>query len=464
MTETLTEQPTAEALQSRITDTKQFPETVVETPTTGLHDTGRGAAQSIYISRMATVDQGREDWLHTIHSLVPAPTGNGWLDRVTPHRPGASFDRYYGAVVNPEPVNGHYYRSLGEDQYLVRYNDDAHILDRNLSTLPWSLIRGAGTTPWVVPSDGLMGMALHPYVEVEFDEAAPAEEETAVRTAETEEPAAEVATIGNTDRDPTRGMALAEEDGTVLLDPEMVKGGTYLLWADNGNATFDHEYGDTYLLEFVGDDPLNSAHFIPYGYYDWNRGRDELRWTHDYYSLWSANGMHWAKAALVKPEAAEDAGAVVEHDELRDTEREEFEAFNTRANEIARTAGWCNEYDRIVTSVGMRGRYKRYSFDLSVTFTFEDYNPSSATDTQVRERHDLDTSLSLTNIAYTGTIDVTVTVENQPDRESAEGWIDSSVIESALNSATTGLSNFDITDWEVTDWENLDGDDDEDDD
>lgn len=453
MTETLTEQPTAAALQSRLAQDLTFPEHVVRTRPGSFRE---GSMHNIYV--VESPEEGPQENVGTIMSLEPAPSGNGWLNR---NIGNGMFHRYYGALVSPTPVNGHYYRSLGTDQFLVRYNDDAHMSDRGQAGMPWTLLRGRGTATWPVPNDGLGGdLTAWPYVEVVFDESAaviPAAEETAVRTAETEDA---TATIGNDETGPTRGMARVEADGTVLLDPEMVKGEMYLLWpADN---EYQSEWGTTFLVAFVGDDPTRSLDFIPYGYYDWNRGRGQLRWTNDYYTLYSTEGMHWAKAALVKPEAAEDDAAVTVHEELLETEEAAFKEFNRKANAIARNAGWCEEYDRIVTSVGMKGRYKRFSFDLSVDITFTDNSPSSDTDRRVREQHGLDVSLSLNEITYTGSIDVTVTVETQPDRESAENWIDADVIEREISSATSGVS-FEITDWTVTDWDSLDGDDDDED-
>lgn len=459
MTETLTEQPTIEALRSRITATKLFPETIVNLQP---HTRTEGVIIPVLVTATRTPDAGPEEHVHTIQALEPAPSGNGWL-----HRRGVGdFLRYEVAEVNPEPVNGHHYRSLGSDQYLVRYNDDDHIGDRHVAACPWSLIRGAGTTPWVVPADGLHGMTLHPYVEVEYDEAAPAvpeAEETAVRTAETEEPAEEEpATIGNEESGPTRGMGFVEENGTVLLDPDMVPGEMYLLWADE---RYDPAYSDTYLVTYLGGDATAPASFLAYGYFDWSRGRDMVRWTSDYYSAYTTNRMHWAKAALVKPEPDDAAseGAVTTMTTTLEEEREAFTEFNERANRIAKDAGWCSEYDRIVTSVGMKGRFKRYSFDVSVTFTFDDDNPSSATDVRVRELHGLDNSLSLTSIEYSATMDVTVIVEDQPSREDAENWIDSSVLEDRISETTTGLRNIDVSDYSIDDWENLDGDDEDDD-
>jgi len=463
MTATITEQPTTEAIEARIRHL-DFPETAVNTPSTGLHDRGEQDAKLIYVTGISDIDPGREEWVGTIRRLVPAPSGNGWLDRETPGRPGASFDRYNGAVVCPEPVNGHYYRSIGDDRFLVRFNDDEHRTDRGREEYPWTLLRGRDESVWPVPNDGLLGMTLWPYVEVEFTEAAA--EETAVRTAETEEAAAEepeVATVGNTDQDPTFGKALAEEDGTVLLDPEMVTGGAYLVW---DGLNFEHDYSNVYLVRFVGDDVTDSSHFVTYGYFDWNSRASEPRWSSDYYAAVSTVGNHWAKAAYGKPEATENTSDVTALEALADEELTRFREFNRLSNQIAKTAGWCGEYDRIVSGVGMRGRYKSYDVNVSATFTFENRNVSGAVDSAVAENHGLDSSLSISTIEYSATMDVTVRVDNATDADDAEEKVGTSDVEAAIEAMALGLSNIDVSDYEIESTDRVDGgdDDDEDDD
>jgi hypothetical protein len=459
MTETITEQPPVDLIVERC-NLLTFPEPAVATPSTGISDGGDNAARAIYIFDNP---DGRAEYVGTVKPLVPAPSGNGWLDRVTP-RAGESFDRYYGAQVNPEPENGKHYRTIGGGiSILVRYNDDEHSADRNMDSRAFSLIRSEGENAWTLPGDGVNSLSGWPYIEVSFDSADAADDEqpgtaetddqvTAVRTAvedaeaeaEAEVPA--VATIEDGPEAPTRGMALKEEDGTVLLDPELVQGQAYLFWQNEG---WEHRYSDTWLRVYLGKREDNDAErWLELGSADWDRYASAVRWANNYADTGIATSgrYHWAKASYGRPEADETVTATTWTTAL-DAERTAFEEFNERTNDIAEDAGWCEEYDRIVTSVGMTGRNMKWDVEVEVEFTFSNTDPSSRVDEFLASHHDL-SGLTISNADYKATATITITVEGK-DSDAAEDNVDSSELENYLRGQMDYASYISIDDWTI---------------
>jgi len=453
MTATLTEQPTLDALESRCT-LLTFPEAAIHTDSPD-----EGTTEFlVYVTGTAAPSAGDEDKIGTIMRLRPAH-GPTWLDR----HEDSTYHRYVGAMVNPEPVNGHHYRTIGGGaSILLRYNDDDHVGDRNNRRYPWSLLRAEGETVWPVPDDGVPTLSAFPYIEVRFEAGDAADDEqpdtadseavTAVRTAVEEAEAAGPATIEDGKRTPTRGMAMKEEDGTVLLDPPLVQGMTYLFWRPEG---FDEEYSDSYIQMFTGTDPLDAGAFRSIGQVDWHRSADAVRFMAGHHStgITADSRHHWVKVDFTRPAPREEGtstSTALTYITTMDEEEQQFSEFNEKVNDIAEDAGWCEEYDRIVKSVGMVSREHAWEVEVSVDFTFEDRNPTGSFDEEAREYHDLET-LTINNASYRASATVTVRVDSAKDSDSAEEQVDSSMIESALRAQMEHASNIDVDDWTVQD-------------
>lgn len=426
-----------------------FPETAVNTASTDApyRNVPDNTGVAIYVTEVLTDRENAagiatgtivEAW----PSSAPAFRGT-WVHFVGGRRGGTSqWTRSRGAVINPEPVNGRYYRTVAGVNLLVRYNDDAHTGDRHRPTMPWSLIRGEGEQVWVIPNDGLLSLADYAYIEVE----APANVDavtatdadvTAVRTALVVE---DITVNG-----PTRGMAQAEDDGTVLLSPDPVVGDMYLLW---DTRRWDPARTVTDLVTYTGEED-GVKRWASVGYYGWDRYNNRVTFQLDHYrGLVTPAEPQWAKLRMEVPEPTSTPEQVAVLRAQLETLQSARKEFNTALNQLASDNDWCGEYERIIEKVGMKGRRTEWEVELSVDFTFEDNNPEgSNVEDAAEERYG--SSMTLTEVRYTAKMDVTLRVTAQ-DEDSIDDAISTSDIHDQIRDALGyRASNIDVDDYSI---------------
>jgi hypothetical protein len=346
----------------------------------------------------------------------------------------------HGSRLNPEMVNGHYYRSLDAHGLLVRYNDDDHAANRNLPGLSLSILASNGGA-WPIPGDGTNWTDNVEYIEVERPEGEPVPEEPMD------------VHQSNAADGPTWGLAKVDEAGAVALNPAPEPGKLYLVWANRAEA-WDTDTRITYLA-YQSDDTAEGANQFGYiGAYSSSGGT--VAFVNDTYL--TPNGddrdvLQWAELALTAPEKDAEALPATWHD-LASSEETAFEELNEAMNELADDQRWCSDYEDIVTALGMTGRNADYCVEVDVTFTFEDQNPPGEFDERAAERHDL-YGMTITSARYTANARVSIYVSDTTE-QGARDYVDSNEIEEHLSNAMSHASDIDVDDYSIIDVEKSD--------
>ena len=373
------------------------------------------------------------DKVGTVLKVTPAASLYGWLYRDEDR----NLHRMFGAPLNPDMVNGRHYRSLGNRDMLVRFNDEAHRADRHTDGMALSILASAGV-PWPFPNDS-MGPWHEDiaYIQVETPAAV---EPAAVMDAHQ---FVEDITVDG----PTRGFAELDSEGRVPLDPPLVPGELYLFWSES--AAWGR--GNNVELRMFTGTTDNEPGFSFLGY--WSMENVASEWVPYFYSnrrtiLDSTLTHHWAKLALVPgPAINTDPSTVTDQ---RVLELGEFNEFNEATNALARDNDWCSEYEGIVEAVGMVGRTKEvndYDVVVSVDFSFDVDSVPGRIDTEVANQYDIP-DISLSNARFTGTARVTVYVSEQDCEEDARDQVDTEMIEEALvDMMSSEVDEISISDW-----------------
>lgn len=414
---------------------------VTETPVPR-RPTGTEANNDVYnvLVYVTSVEgEDRDSVVGTVQTVRPSPIQDGWFRRDANGRNGVQ--RVYGAVLNDPMVNGRYYRSLTGSGSLVRFNDEDHAGDRHLSRLPLSILATNGVT-WPVPNDGMtMWDDSVPYIEVEAPTGA-AEVTDAHQFVE-----------DTTITGPTRGIAEAEPDGRVLLNPDIEVGGMYVFWSTRQSWPDRANMVEGRICTAITD---GTPTFQYFGYWAVERFNDAD--TPYFYSSrrtildGTTENKGWAKLAMTgATEVTTTDADVTRLNDLRSAEAAEFSEFNESTNTLARDNDWCSEYEGIVEPLGMEGRTKTvhdYDVELSVDFSFEVDSVSSRIDTEVGNQYDIP-GISLDSATFTGTASVTITLSDRDEDDDLEDYIDTSDVEDALNREMSGVSSIDVNDWSI---------------
>jgi hypothetical protein len=359
---------------------------------------------------------------------------------------------FTGALVNPTPENGKFYRSLvpavGHPHgMLYRFNDIDHVGDRNIQTQPYSIVAGPAGTAWPIPDDGTDELPA-PYIEVQAPEAE--------LSGDRQEAEPEIVT-----GDATLAFGKAvprDEDGRIVLNPEPVPGKNYAIWfVSDTDDSYRTVYHGTVLDK--GDD--DRFHISLDGRW---AGNTE---THSYQTETSVFVMNetvnWAELVMVEPEkTGTDEARIALYRELADLQSK-FEEFNEALNEKADERGWCPEYEDVLERLdGMEGRSeekRRRDWDVyvNVTFSGEVDSPSSRVDSAVDESvFDSDVSnFQMSSMTYNATARVRVRVESQPDDsdEIADAITDTMVSDAIDNAGGYGIE---VDEWNVDHYESAD--------
>lgn len=261
--------------------------------------------------------------------------------------------RFMGSVINPTPENGATYRCFDMQNtaltrgFLLRYNDDDHVDDRNTAPYAWSIIGGA-FGPHHNDSDALVetpSLYVKVTVGIPTAEAEPTLEELLSPASEvTPDPEPEPV-------DPNiarfYGKGKLEEDGTLALNPTVTVGDQYMVHcASYSNmpylavATVAGEIPSFYCLGYFRDENAEMR-------------RDPLTLERSYWA------MDWVKADLTKPrpEPVVDEAQKATLDARLMELREQYTQFRHDVNALASRCDWCPEYETIVENYGMTGRH-----------------------------------------------------------------------------------------------------------
>ncbi len=282
---------------------------------------------TLYISRVKAGD--RDSWPGTFRFATSSNDNDEWI---------SGNRRVYGAVVDGTPRTGWYYLVFGK--YVVRYNNDYELRQRHHSTSPWSVVAGPNGEPWPLPNDHVP--ALDPddhYIAVEFD----------------------LSNLGQSGDRPewnddyaavTYGIHKTEEDGSVILNPELHVGELYLCW--NQQAVAD---GSEYvrLGMYVGGGNVEEAFAYTGHYYRYSNSDYAVPDFSAQYA-YTTVADNWVKFGF-RDAAAITNTSTSTYDRALKRLNDEFENFNEETNKLARERQWCSSYEGITGRVGMKSRW-----------------------------------------------------------------------------------------------------------
>jgi hypothetical protein len=339
--------------------------------------------------------------------------------------------RVWGAIVNPEPVNGRTY--YVKDRFIARFNDVEHRADRHFDSSPWSIIAGHDNSPWPYPSDSVSTIADETYFEVNL--AGVSDVGQAVADAEIPVPAEVRPVADNSSAGPFYGMGASEEDGTtVLLDPEREFGKLYILAVGGGN----NPRVATWVKGESGE-----GEWRLHGYLGRYSRQTELE---SMLHLDPLPAVNWVKARMRRRDVVvhrENTLASL-NTELAN-ERSKWSSMNEALNEMATDKGHCSDYDAIVEAVGLDPRTKNWDVEVEVEVQFTDTSPSSNLDSRLGYEYGI--TMEASSVTVTAKVNITVTVEASSS-DAARDNVSTTEIEDRLESDLP--SDFTVIDWTIT--------------
>jgi hypothetical protein len=430
-------------------------------------DTQPGSgSQALLITRVQQATDASEpvpanvqaELVGTVRWALPAfSTFNGWMFNYRANDGEHYALRVFGGPVNPEPINGHTYRILaGQNtaQRMVRYNDDAHRGDRDISTCPWSIIEADIGVPQLF-SDGYSQLSL---LHVEVRSGAEAEAESVPET---------VGIPTDNRTEPQRwmfGMALADADGMVELNPDPEPGKRYLMHKPDINRTYHALAGNDKVLRTYGYATITDS------------------FLHDMYSnLDDYSGeLVWAEAApsdRVTPISEELAAARIAElrAELRQ-DRLDFRSFRVALNDLATESSWCSEYEETMRRLGMMTERqtrrsplaeigedgeelepenqdfrKAWKVEVSYSVTIRDSSPSGSTDRHLTDEYGINVDSSDLRFDTSGTVyvDGIITEDEVDDEDTAMEMVDSTMVEDAIRNQLERGYVDDLLSWDA---------------
>lgn len=307
-------------------------------------------------------------------------------------------NRYYfiGTRVCLEPRAGALYRLYTPDQssFLCRRNENRR----------WDIVRGAGMTPHPYENDVL---ATEPVLWWEVTE-----ETTADAGVSADDPAAEPAP--EPDFDAEAFFATAVGAGLVASPVELVNPGEFV---DGEMYVYAEAPTDRYIyvaMKMWGSslpEPMGIWNNY-YGYMDTfsstHRVPENVRWA-KMTAPTEASGTHSIRTQRITVNGLNERTTAA---------RQKNYELNVALNELAQENGWCSEYERVMSRIGMRGRSTKYTGTITdVRMTFDVHRKDGA---------DVFASLAQTlGVTDVVSANVTVTVPNLTVEVEANGGPDS---------------------------------------
>lgn len=270
----------------------------------------------------------RQGWPGTFRFATCSRDQDDWV---------SSNRRVTAAVVDGTPREGVHYLVFGK--YVVRYNSEYYISQRHHSSSPWSVVAGPNGEPWLLPNDHVP--ALDPddhYIAVTFDMSNLGQSDAAEEW-------------NDTHAGITLGMAKPEDDGNVVLNPELHVGELYLCW--NDQALEDGSEAGVRLGMYVGGGVVEQAFAYTGHYYRYREGYDpEFSAQYSYDTV----ADHWAKFAFQTASLPSRSRPETYEQYLVEANKT-FAKFNEETNKLALERGWCSTYEQITSKLGMKSRW-----------------------------------------------------------------------------------------------------------
>lgn len=281
---------------------------------------------TLYVTRVKAGD--REGWPGTFRFASCSRDNDEWI---------SGNRRVYGAVVNGTPRSGVHYLVFGK--YVVRYNNEYEIGLRHHRTSPWSVVAGPEGEPWLLPNDHVPEISPDDhYMAVTFDMS------NLGQSAESPEWEDGYANV-------THGLHKAEEDGSVILNPDLHVGHLYLCWNQDAVAN-----GTEFvrLGMYVGGGDIEQAFAYSGHYY---KGSSEYSMP-DFSAQYTYETVadRWVKFGFRTATVA-TATATTAYERNLTRLNAEFEKFNEETNKLAREHSWCSSYEGITSRLGMKSRW-----------------------------------------------------------------------------------------------------------
>lgn len=357
--------------------------------------------------------------------------GNGFTPRYLTGDDELDYLRVNGTLVNPEPVDGHYYAVLentgGEEVYVVRYNDDFHSPLRNRPGLPFSIVAGRGGAPWPLANDSLADQSISDMVYIEVE--APV---TAGGPAVSEDAAVDGSFGG-----PTFGLAEVNGEGHVEVSPEPVDGKFYVHWDDAGHTVT--------LVQRVGEEWKSLGYYSRVTYSGEPTG--DLRFSGGA-GIEVGTATRWALARLETPAPAEDFDIGERRNNvvrMLEVEAAKWERLDEALTTLAKDKDWCSEFESFAEPLGFSPRETKGDWVVTVRARISGSidSPDSSIDSRVGSIYDLE-GLEMTTMSFEGTVNVRIYVSDCTE-EYARDYVDSSTIEEAIDSnAEITVNDYDI--------------------
>lgn len=330
------------------------------------------------------------------------------------------------AALNPNGIEGRYYRVISEDGEgpLVRFESNR-----------WVVISGPGNEPWEMGEGDFFSaytMPLMFYVEVE----APGRV---------------------TDPTPLAGeMFNGHSAPDAILNPGIITGALY--------CVIDLADPETVLLAYREYDRWSTlGHW--YGERDWYPGLP----SSDFPDFTKA-GVYWAEPKLGHipyvvnlPDAEqEEQRLTLIAVDLEERERQ----INKDMNEVAKEQGWCEQYEeRIIDPLGLMHRkdeadddeeddtLRNWTVSVEGTLRIEEDSPSAEFDEYMRSYTGWD-FIESNSLVYNSAFSIKVGVEDCADEDDAKDAVTDGLICEELGLTVTRSSiRFTVTDWDAIDAE-----------
>lgn len=277
-----------------------------------------------------------------------------------------------------------------------------------------------------------------------------------------EAPAANTAPYNNTVStvSPLLGMALGDNP---VMDGELEVGKTYLAWEKSWTSD-----GVTNLFTYLGPVRPTGDSTVPEELLVFKAslaGSSGGRLVERTY--WGDNTLtatmlrrlyHYTEAVPRTVVHGPGTAETVFTERLRVLETNRA-TFIEALNEMAEEKDWCGEYEQVMSVVGFPGRSKKtgdFDVEVNASWTYSNSGPSSYLDSQMRPLIADDMQgFEMSDLTIEGTGTITVRVRGFEYDEDADlesvlaDYVDTTMVEEALNDATSNSGSFDVSDWSI---------------
>jgi hypothetical protein len=243
--------------------------------------------------------------------------------------------------------------------------------------------------------------------------------------------------IPNDETSWTFGMALVDDDGWAYQNPAPQSCTDYLVWTDGETVT---RVGTALLEPGTGDWIFYTHTALVRTEGGFSRRMQPMRIRAD------ADGVFWAEARAERPIATLKRDRVHELQQQLAAENDAFTELNDNLNELADSWGCCPDYEAVIVPLGLFGRNIKRDYDVTVRVTvkYTDPSPSVEADRKLEDMYGL-RRMEATEVTFTGTFEITVSVGGVPDESEAKDAVTRSDVRNVLDEELSG--EYELEDW-----------------